>query len=223
MGNAFIRYIENGKIRDHAELRSAYMKIVMKTHPDSVGSDRLVDKFLSLTDQYEEAREYLSKKLSTSGPGDEYFEESSRLSFFRHLRCLEAFDFPFNRDRDTYTRDLAYLKERALSCFTGWREADAGLYVEARRELDLIGSEMPHGPYRKHALYLNLRPVLHNITAYHLTGLQYYKIQMKQNLAAVLERLDERKLDNLKKYLLLLIRDMENGPALFGSKTDNRT
>jgi hypothetical protein len=216
MENMFIRYIDSGKIRDHSELRHVYMKIVMKTHPDTVGSDRLVNRFLALTDQYEEAREYLSRRCSASRPGGEYGEENYRLSFFRHIRALEALDFPFNRNKDTYKRDLEHLEDRAFSCFRKWRGPDSSLYAEAQKELDTLRGEMPYGPYRKHALYLNLRPVFHNIAAFHITGLQFYRIQIKQNLAAVIERLDERQLVNLKKYMLLLIDDMENGPALHG-------
>jgi hypothetical protein len=216
MPNAFIRFIDEGKIRDRADLRSVYMKIVMKTHPDTLGSDKLVHKFIRLTDQYEEAKRYLAQRLASIAADSDPIEENIRLSFFKHLHDLEALDFPFNRNKSTYIRDLANLNDLARICFLKWRAGDLDLYSEAQKELDTLRSEMPMGPYRKHALYLNLRPVFHNIASYHLTGVRFYEIQVKRNLDAVIERLDERNFTNLKKYMLLLIEDMENGPALFG-------
>ena len=40
-----------------AALRAAYYTAIMKTHPDTVGSNRHVESYLQLRAQYEEARE----------------------------------------------------------------------------------------------------------------------------------------------------------------------
>jgi hypothetical protein len=214
MQNVFIDYIVKGKIRDLAELRSAYTKIVMKTHPDTVGSDRLVNRFIVLTDLYESAKQYLLRKESGRDESKERLDENVRLSFFKNLHALEALDFPYNTKKGTYVHERATLKDEAFSCFSQWRKGDTDLYVAAQREYELIRSERPYGPYRKHALYLNLRPVFHNVIAFHLTGLQFYRMQVKQNLGAVIKRLEEREFVSLRDYLLLLIADMDNGPAL---------
>ena len=38
-----------------------YHKLVIKTHPDTVGSDKLISKFIEINDHYEEAKGYLTR------------------------------------------------------------------------------------------------------------------------------------------------------------------
>ena len=57
--NPFVRLIESGRVSTNAQLRSAYRTLVLKTHPDAVGSDRLLDRYLALSADYEEARRLL--------------------------------------------------------------------------------------------------------------------------------------------------------------------
>jgi hypothetical protein len=47
-GNTFIAYIANGRIADHEQLRSVYRRLLLKTHPDAIGSDRLSHKIIQL-------------------------------------------------------------------------------------------------------------------------------------------------------------------------------
>lgn len=117
------------------DLKRYYRKIVMKTHPDAVGSDRLVDKYVEYRNYYEEAKAIIKK-------------------------------------------------------------------------------EKPRGPYRKYALLFNMSPIFHNILSYQLTGLQFYKKQLRQNFAGIMHQLEERKFDRLIEYIQFLIKDMECGPVI---------
>jgi hypothetical protein len=49
----------------------------------------------------------------------------------------------------------------------------------------------------------------------YLTSARFYQRQVKQNLKAVMQRLVERNAIALRDYLVLLIDDMGNDPALF--------
>ena len=69
---------------------------------------------------------------------------------------------------------------------------------------------------RKPSLYKNLRPIFFNLSNYHITGLEFYKKQLKRNLNQILKRLEDNNFLDLKKFLVFLINDIENGPAVFG-------
>ena len=53
-----MQLITDGRIGSLADLRSTYHKLVMQTHPDAVGSDKLVKKFIDLNDHYQEANTF---------------------------------------------------------------------------------------------------------------------------------------------------------------------
>jgi hypothetical protein len=211
MENLFITYITSGRIRTPDDLRSVYRKIVMKTHPDAVGTDKLVAKFIRLTALYEEAKLYLARHeiMPEHEP-----EKNYRLAFFKHLRALESLDMPYVFNRKKHATEIEAERTEAISCFGHWNTEKADLYVAAQEEYDKVKGEMPTGPYRKNALYLNLHPVFHNIISFHLSGMQFYRMQVRQNLDAVMKRLDERQFSSLKEFLKFLIDDMEAGPAL---------
>ena len=59
--NPLIHLIDKGRIRTLEELKATYHKLVMKTHPDAVGSDRLLGKYLEFSAHYEDAKRHLSE------------------------------------------------------------------------------------------------------------------------------------------------------------------
>jgi hypothetical protein len=65
-------------------------------------------------------------------------------------------------------------------------------------------------------LALNVRPLVHNLVAYHLTGRELYAKQAKQNLSAIMHRLTERSCIAFRDFLSMLLDDMKNGPAVLG-------
>ena len=107
------------------------------------------------------------------------------------------------------------LRGEATELFRAWNPYNVDLYKDAERQHQQIWAEKPSGPYLKHALAINIRPVLHNVASFHLTGRQVYKRQARQNITAILSRLEEERHTAFRDYLSLLIGDMENGPALF--------
>jgi hypothetical protein len=58
-GSVFIRMISEGRIRNLQQLKSAYRSLVLVTHPDAAGSDRLAYALVRLSSDYEEARAFL--------------------------------------------------------------------------------------------------------------------------------------------------------------------
>jgi hypothetical protein len=70
------------------------------------------------------------------------------------------------------------------------------------------------GPYLKHALALNVRPIYHNIIAFHLTGQGLYAKQAQQNISAVMHRLSEKGCHALHGFITFLFKDIKNGAAV---------
>jgi curved DNA-binding protein CbpA len=216
MQNIFMKYIQDGRIKNLEELRRVYRRLVLKTHPDTVGSDRLAHEFMELHASYEEAQDFLYS--SESSPKQDYKEhtDNNRLAFYVQLMRLERTDTPFNFFKKRDEKKVSMLKAETYRCFREWRKDLSELYVKANQQYDQLKKEKPLGPYRKHALYYNLHPFFHNITAFQVLGNEFYFHQLKQNLNAVVARLEEREFFALKDYLLFLIHDAENGSAAAG-------
>ena len=203
MENVFLGYIKKGRIRDLDELKRTYRRIVMKTHPDAVGSDRLVEQYLEYRSFYEEARAILENSPKTLEILD------YRLLFYKEFYRLERMDKPWAFNRYYFSRQEIELgKQRAFEYFSQWQPERMDLYQEANRNYDLVKLEKPLGPYRKQALLFNLSSVFHNILSYQLTGLQFYRRQLRQNLAVVLLQLEQRRLHETRRIRRFLIADM---------------
>jgi hypothetical protein len=213
MDNVFIRLIHQGRIADLDGLKRAYRRLVMRTHPDAIGSTQLVQKFLEFSECYETAKTYLISRAQAQTTGELKASTSHRMEFFRRLKELEALDAPYAFHRDD--RQILAVKARAAEAFKSWGVREVEFYRKADRELDQIKRERPEGPYLKKALGLNLRPVFHNIIMFHLTGRVIYKKQVRQNLNAILDRLKRSGHLALKEYVQFLVADLENGAAIF--------
>jgi len=206
--NIFINCINQGKIRSLDDLKRTYRQIVMKTHPDAVGSDRLVEQYIECRASYEKAKAIFE---SMEKPHD----LDDRLLFYQEYYSLERSDKPYAFNKYYFSREQIELtKQRAFEHFCKWQQNRIELYEQANRMYDQIKLEKPRGPYMKHALLFNLSPVFHNILSYQLTGLQFYRKQLKQNFAAVLFQLEQRKFHKLVEFVQFLIADMEHGPAI---------
>ena len=207
--NIFVRYIKQGKIRSQEELKKTYRQIVMKTHPDALGSDRLVEEYIECRVFYEEAMALFQNA-----------EQQRRLPDYRHLFYrefyrLERIDKPYAFNKYYVSgQEIELARRQAFEYFSKWQQDRVDLYREANREYDLIKLEKPRGPYRKHALLSNLSPVFHNILSYQLTGLRLYRHQLRQNFDAILLRLEQRQFHELVEFIRFLVADMENGPAV---------
>jgi len=59
MRNALIELIRDGKIQSPADLKKIYRTMVLRTHPDAIGSDILLESYLEIRRSYEEAERYL--------------------------------------------------------------------------------------------------------------------------------------------------------------------
>jgi len=220
MKNVFIQLIDEGRIPSLDALKRAYRRLVMKTHPDAIGSNHLVKEFLEFSEFYEEAKAYLSKQYQHLPSGVPPSVKNYRLEFFRQLKKLEAIDTPYTYRRDW--KQITPIKAAALEMFEKWGINDIELYITADIEYDRVKSEKPEGPYLKKALGLNLLPVFHNVIMFHLTGRIVYQKQVRQNLNAILDRLNLSGYVALREYIEFLVADMENGAAIFGSPTRYR-
>jgi curved DNA-binding protein CbpA len=213
MTNIFIQAIRQGRIHGQDELKSAYRRVVMRTHPDAVGSDRLVGQYLECRRQYEEAKAALADEArSRERPAND------RLGFYQEFYRLERMDKPFVFNKHYFSRaQIDLTRKRAFEYFSRWQPERMELYEQANRIYDQIKLEKPRGPYRKHALLYNLSPVFHNILSYQLSGLPFYRKQLRQNFAAVMFQLEQRQFHQLAGFIEFLIADLDRGPAIHES------
>ena len=214
MGNALIQLIRSDKLRSFEDLKSAYHKVIMKTHPDAVGSDMYLDRYLKLSAEYEEARAYLAEYRGAGGDLDHQVSENHRLAFFQQLRVIESLEMPYAFHPEENLEKLLIAKKTAKDELQCWRKELAGLYSRADKEYVRIKTEKPMGPYLKHALALNVRPLVHNLIGFHLTGRDLYAKQAKQNLSGIMHQLSENGCNALREFLSVLLDDMRNGAAV---------
>jgi hypothetical protein len=215
MENLFIKYIKEGKIRSLEELKKIYHRIVMKTHPDAVGSNKLVDKYLQYSNYYDEAKKFIWQMSGEAMTPTEHETQNYRLLFYKEYYKLEIIDKPYAFNKHFHTQaEILLAKQRSFEYFSKWKKENINLYEQANNSYEQIKTEKPRGPYRKYALLFNLSPVFHNILSFQMTGLFYYKNQLKQNLTTVFTKLEERRMYPLIDFIQLLIRDMENGPVI---------
>ena len=214
MNNALIQLIVDGRIRTLEDLKATYHQLVMQTHPDAVGSDRLVSKFLEFSDQYEEAKAYLAEVLKDNDLSGEVAAANHRLEFYKQLHLIESLEMPYAFRSDENQESIRVAKQLAIRALRQWKPAAVDLYVKADADHLAIKREKPRGPYLKHALALNIRPLIHNILAFHLTGQEVYARQSQQNVNAIMQRLADQRWNALHGLLTFMIEDLKNGAAV---------
>jgi hypothetical protein len=215
MINVLLELIQKGRIRTLNGLKGAYRNAVMKTHPDAVGSNRYLESYLSLRNQYEEAKAFLEKSRPPATSSGENENKNHRLAFFEKLHRIESLETPYAFHPEENMEELRAMKKEAMNELSHWKQELAPLYDSADKEYVRIKNEKPRGPYLMHALALNIRPLMHNLVGYHLTGRDVYAKQAKQNLSGILHRLKENNCAALRELLILLLDDMKRGPAVF--------
>lgn len=217
-GNPFLRLIERGTITDLDGLRGAYRRLLIRTHPDRAGTDDLLPLHVSLGRHFEEACHLLEARAAAEAcvPA----RVNPRRAFFQHLAVVEALDLPYAFHVDEHAGRIRGEKLLAAERLREWRPDLVPLYEAADLQLTALKRQKPSGPYLRHALALNVRPVLHNLTAYHLTGRGLYRRQIRQNLVGVLDRLEGEGDSALVQFLRAMVDDMEtNGPAAAGTRS----
>jgi hypothetical protein len=214
VGNALIQLIQSGKLRTFEDLKSTYHKIVMKTHPDAVGSDKYLNRYLQLSNDYEEARAYLAESQCAESGSVAQPPRNHRLAFFQQLHSIESLEMPYAFHPEENLEKLIITKKTAMEELQSWRKELAGLYAQADKEYVRIKTEKPMGPYLKHALALNIRPLVHNLIGFHLTGRDLYAKQARQNLSGIMHQLTENGCAALREFLSLLLDDMKRGAAV---------
>jgi hypothetical protein len=217
MENVFIKFIKEGKIHDQEELKKAYWKLAKKTHPDSVGSDIYVKKFIRFKEHFEEAKEFLNSSGFIQADKKKEEDENYRFLFFLEMQKLYGLESQFFID-DGKKEKIRIAREASLDFFKKWKNESLDLYLSAINEYDRTKNEKQRNiisNLRKPTIFQNLRPVFYNLYKYHITGMEFYKRQLS-NPKGVILRLDESGCPALKEYILLLISDMDNGPAIFG-------
>lgn len=214
--NVLVTLIHAGKIRTLQDLKSAYHKLVMKTHPDAVGSGRHLESYLELSSHYREARAYLS--MAENGQSDSFINDTinHRLGFFQQLHLIESLEMPYSYHKDENREKLDLAKKTAMDELLGWRKDLVELYRCADKEYVGIKNLRPMGPYLTHALALNVRPLMHNLIEYHLTGRDLYAQQARQNISGIMHRLTVKGCVALREFLSILLEDMKDGAAVLG-------
>jgi hypothetical protein len=186
----------------------------MKTHPDAVGSDKFQKEFTELGAYYDEARDFLARSVQAQPPADTGDVRTHRLGFYRELHVIESLEMPYAFHAEEDTSRLTGARKAAISELSAWAPSVVDLFIRADREYALLKREKPRGPYLKHALALNIRPVIYSVVSFHLTGRQIYARQSRQNQGAIMQRLRDRGCASLEKFLSFMIDDLRNGAAV---------
>lgn len=214
MANVLLSLIEQGRITNLDELKSAYRRATLRTHPDAAGSSKYLETFLRLNDDYLKAKICLAERTGSARQQASPAIENPRLFFFRHLSVIETLEIPYAFHPDENRSQIDDAKRLAKEAVGQWRADWTELYSKADAELLSIKTSKPSGPYLRNALGMNLRPLMHNLIGYHLTGRELYLKQLRQNLSGIMHRLSQTGHQSLREFLSLLIEDMKNGPAV---------
>ena len=217
MENIFIDLIKSGKIKDLEELKKAFRKIAKKTHPDIVGSEQFINKFILFKSFFEEAKQFLKSDNSIAEKNKTTIIENFRFLFFKDLKNLDTLELPRCQNKKI-VEQIKQIKESIAFNFKKWKPDYFKLFISANNQYEQIKNEKYKNTLanlRKPSLYKNLRPIFFNLSNYHITGLEFYKKQLKRNLNNILKRLEDNSYNKLKKFILFLIEDMEKGPAVF--------
>ena len=218
MENIFINLIKSGKIKNLEDLKKAFRKVAKKTHPDIVGSDQFINKFILFKTFYEEAKQFLKSGNLNSKKNTITTIENYRFLFFKDLKKLNTLELPHYMNKKIIEQ-IKQTKESIAVNLKNWKPDYYNLFLSANNQYEQIKNEKPKNTIanlRKPSLYKNLSPVFFNLSNYHITGLQFYKKQLKRNLDNILKRLENNNYHDLKKFILFLIDDMEKGSAVFG-------
>jgi hypothetical protein len=218
MENLFIKLIQSGKIKNLEELKKAFRKVAKRTHPDIVGSDQFINKFILFKSFFEEAKQFLKSDDTNTDKNKTTIIENYRFLFFKDLKNLDTLELPRYQNKKI-VEQIKQTKESIAVNFKKWKPDYYKLFLSANNQYEQIKNEKyinTLANLRKPSLYKNLRPVFFNLTNYHITGINFYKKQLKRNLENILKRLKNNNYHDLKKFILFLIEDMEKGPAVFG-------
>jgi hypothetical protein len=212
--NSLLQLIIDGRIASLEDLRSTYHKLMMQTHPDAVGSDKLVRKFLQFGEYYEEAKAFLLQSTEKSHLPVETAGVNHRLGFYKELFLIESLEMPYGFHPEENRQGTEKARQNAISELSAWRPDMVELYRKADEEHSRIKREKPMGPYMKHALALNVRPLIHNILAYQLTGRMVYAKQSRQNLNAIMQKVAQGGCKALHGFLTFMIEDTHSIAAV---------
>ncbi len=213
--NPFVQLIQDGRITCLEDLKRSYRKIVMRTHPDAIGDPDKSEEFVAFSSFYEEAKQFLVNTTRSVPREISVGKTSSRLRFYQRLKRIESLDMPYAFHRNEHRAEIQFLRAEATQLFKAWKPDAVDLYKAAEWQHRQIWAEKPSGPYMKHALALNIGPVLHNVIAFQLSGRPVYQRQATQNIKAIMARLEEEGYSAFRDYLSLLMQDMGNGAAVF--------
>lgn len=129
MRNPFVRLIAEERIRTLADLKATYHTLVMKTHPDAVGSDRLQKEFIELSDYYEEARSYITQVAKEASP-DSLNVQNHRLEFYRQLHLIESLAMPYAYHAKENKSRLGSARELAIGEMSAWKPDVVDLFMQ---------------------------------------------------------------------------------------------
>jgi len=211
--NPFIKILNDKPEMGKAHLRQLYLATVKKTHPDSVGSDHLTEQFITYRENYVEAFNWLA------GKNEEKVQtvfRNPRFSFYLALyRFISSYTNPFaEKLHQPSEEELQSFQQ----CFHNWKPQYAPLFSAFCKEyLEIQKIRFPKDlqHLRFPVLSRRLAPFMHNISRYHLTGKDFYLQQLERERKTLLEELTEQKYTHVKEMLMLWIKDLHKGPALW--------
>jgi hypothetical protein len=146
----------------------------MKTHPDAIGSNKLLPQYLSLTDQYEEAKKYLFDILKLK-------REGTKPKFFIRLDLAEAINKLNVIECKADELKVVSAKEKAIETLSRWQKDWADLYEDETNPVIMIIPSLPNNiiAFRivDNDLYLIRAHKDQHLTLYKISGANHKLLQ----------------------------------------------
>lgn len=215
MENLFITMINEGRIKNSDELKRAFHSIAKKTHPDMVGSDRYVDRFIKFNKQFSEAKEYLKGRGEMEDAPEPPLDY--RLLFYQELFALISLEEPGRYLNEQLRSRVKTVGTGVRKAFLRWKESESRLFNSAALEYLNIRDEKSHNDFahlRKPLIMVSLHPLIFSLCSYHISGKEFHLKQFYRNLKSVIVRLEEAGFLIMKEALLYLAADVKRGPAI---------
>jgi len=215
MSNPLILPIEEGRIRDLADLKSTYRSLLEQINSDGSNFAKAMQKYLESNKYYEEAKAYLAKTDSDIALSIETYEISHRLEFYKQLHFIELIETQNGTQTEGNQKSISTNKEMAREALSNWKPGVVDLWAKADAELTIIKKESPTGLHHMHSLAVTIRPLIENIIAFHLSGNEAYAWLSRLSLDGIMQKIAVRGFRSLYGFITFIIEDLKNGVAAF--------
>jgi len=221
--NRFIALLSKNPTLSKQQLRQLYLAAVKKTHPDAVGSELYSKEFIRYREEYEEACDWLAR--NSANENDEGLEDNARFAFYRALFHMCECEYliywkemgcsgeGMHRSDEENLEILKEAEALLKGNYITWLPSEEGFYDDFLSSYRYIRTlPFPSTPGES-KLYHKIRPLLYNISYYHMTANDFYLKRMNKDFEPLFEELKQG-YSSVVRFLRILIKDLSSGAAV---------